>query len=352
METPEWQVVRYRKSRLLSKRVPSERKPIFARDKDGGSVVLVRFDPTSSSSTSPVKRQEVESFDVEEPDSVSYPETWKASLTRVVGGSCKQKKELFLKLRKAEDKVRQSPFFHCFVEQLQQLPHGLFACSLPPHPCSADGFQEANSTSAAVRNRQTEGCVAHSQTGPQCDALGLPPVFNQRLQLVVYGIGSIQESEVSRCQMSLALLLKELSLASVVSPKVYDPVLTPIECAVLEHLGFTPLEHNENGKMCFAAPTLFYMPHCEAGLYEHVIKSNMPLVMSGQAVILGNSFRSYQDRWSLAFGANKSGRPDLLLEFAEILEEHPVDSRSFPVEAAFNDTSWHYFQPSCEDAGT
>ncbi|CAI5987655.1 unnamed protein product [Closterium sp. NIES-64] len=258
------------------------------------------------------------------------------------------------------------------------------------------------------------------------------------VEVVVYGVGSIAHSPVARCQMALGLLLahalqEDLSPllqppcpplssppppapsthshrtspptqpappASPPSPVpqphgaiphacarpprvrvgVFDPVLSPAELSALALLGVHCLPSNEEGRRTVVVPTLFYMPHCEAFLYNNVLEANAsalgfspnpptsPLLlgespaelppsptpaaaaavddacagsMAGCApvVILGNSFASYEERWSV--GAQPSTpRPTTLLQAVQrgVVEEVPVDAAAFPLISAFNDT--------------
>jgi hypothetical protein len=161
------------------------------------------------------------------------------------------------------------------------------------------------------------------------------------VEIVVLGIGSILDSEVSRCQMALALLMKE-RFSCIGEILVYDPVLSAVECGFLTNLGCTPIVRDEEGRRRGSGPTLFYMPHCGASLYNSVLEENLDPWRLGWISILGNSFQRYQDSWSV-FPKPKHARPDCLLGIQPHVTEHPVNAASFPCLSAFNDMSWHLF---------
>lgn len=164
------------------------------------------------------------------------------------------------------------------------------------------------------------------------------------IDLVVFGVGSIADSEVSRCQIALAMLLKQKYESLFNKVLVYDPVLSDLEFRVLTTLGCAPICHDENGSRRVHVPTVFYMPHCEVGLYNNVLLANLePWSCLSQVLILGNSFHKYQERWSV-FPQPMSPRPDCLLELQKKhVKEYIVDPVNFPLGSAFNDMSWHFF---------
>eukprot|EP00850_Spirogloea_muscicola_P023491 SM000361S13810 [mRNA] locus=s361:7494:10255:- [translate_table: standard] len=244
-------------------------------------------------------------------------------------------------------KVEASAFFQSFRDQVANLD---IAGRLKVPPADFDGAGN-EATSGA---RFAEGDVS------QADAAGPPPVGGRAasMDLVVYGIGSLEHSEVARCQLGLAgLLAKQLQAALPVW--VYDPVLTALERTAMQCLGCECLPHNEEGLRRAERPTVFYMPHCEVELYENVLLANAGSGLLGQVAILGNSFGHYHLRQALPFPlyahfqshfgtvieflwsavpCPNTARPDLLLKLAQSsTHEHPVQDGNFPLISAFND---------------
>lgn len=129
-------------------------------------------------------------------------------------------------------------------------------------------------------------------------------------QLVVYGLGSPEDSRVSRhqvrrcallqlrprlfvanaarpcahgprrgcppgtvclsLQLALVLLLRRLLPGLTAAPALYDPAFTPLDAQLLAALGLALIPLNEQGRRPAAAPTLFYLPHCEVRGTRHV----------------------------------------------------------------------------------
>ncbi|KAL3530287.1 hypothetical protein ACH5RR_009609 [Cinchona calisaya] len=48
------------------------------------------------------------------------------------------------------------------------------------------------------------------------------------------------------------------------------------------------------GRRQASRPTLFFMPHCEGGLYDNLLQANWGISMLNQIVLFGNSFEAYE----------------------------------------------------------
>ncbi|KAI6675971.1 hypothetical protein NL676_036767 [Syzygium grande] len=114
------------------------------------------------------------------------------------------------------------------------------------------------------------------------------------MQVVVYGIGSIDSYETPRLQLSLLLLMKR-KFSWMGGIEVFDPILSATESQVLHALGCSVLSVNEQGRRCALKPTLFYMPHCEAELYDNLLHANQEAATLKNVVLLGNSFETYEE---------------------------------------------------------
>ena len=51
------------------------------------------------------------------------------------------------------------------------------------------------------------------------------------------------------------------------------------------------LDADEQGRRVAAAPTLFYLPHCEAELCDHLLAANAAARALRRIAVLGNCFR-------------------------------------------------------------
>ncbi len=173
--------------------------------------------------------------------------------------------------------------------------------------------------------------------------------------LVVFGLGSLEApGAVVLHQAALTLLLAAAFAASLSSrPEAFDPVATPLDRAVLEHLGVAALTLDEGGRRVARSKTLFWMPHCDAELTDALVEANLEVGMLHNVAILGNSFEAVAERWA-AGGAAPAGRrrPGALLaaRAAGRVAERRVPEAGAPT-GAFNDLALHTFGRGDSSAG-
>ncbi|KAG8066989.1 hypothetical protein GUJ93_ZPchr0005g15927 [Zizania palustris] len=170
-------------------------------------------------------------------------------------------------------------------------------------------------------------------------------------RLSLLGVGSFDQSPSSRLQLALAALLRRDLLLpnSSATADLFDPVLSAAECAAARALGFSVPDINDGCRRRADEPTLFYMPHCEASLYDALLAANSePPSQLRRVCVLGNSFR----RYAIQAEENRSGpaakAKHVLAAERLVLEERfdetgGVDDDDVFVRA-FNETSWHFFE--------
>nr|XP_043612603.1 protein SENSITIVITY TO RED LIGHT REDUCED 1-like [Erigeron canadensis] len=163
-----------------------------------------------------------------------------------------------------------------------------------------------------------------------------------KLKMVIYGIGSIESFESPRLQLSLAILMKR-KLDWIGDMEVFDPVISLTESKVMEHLGCSVLSVNEQGRRQAVNPILFFMPHCEAELYDNLLKTNWRYDNLNKIILFGNSFEKYEQHGSML------GNPALLDSRKHILaiqpftKEFEICTVSDDYYRAFQGSSWHFF---------
>ncbi|CAM0957960.1 unnamed protein product [Alopecurus aequalis] len=167
--------------------------------------------------------------------------------------------------------------------------------------------------------------------------------------LSLLGVGSFESSPAARLQLALAALLRRDLLPDASAPAdLFDPVLSAVECAAAVALGFAVPSVNDGCRRRAGEPTLFYMPHCEALLYDALLAANWePRAQLRGVCVLGNSFR----RYALQAEENRSGpaaKAKLVLEAEQFAWEERVDEAGDMEDEdgfarAFNETSWHFF---------
>ncbi|KAF5190185.1 Sensitivity to red light reduced [Thalictrum thalictroides] len=163
-----------------------------------------------------------------------------------------------------------------------------------------------------------------------------------KMQMVIYGIGSVESYETPRLQLSLAILIKK-NFNWIGDIEVFDPVLSKTEIKVLEAWGCSVLMVNEQGRRQVLKPTLFFMPHCEAVLYDNLLQANWRAEHLNQVVLFGNSFDKYEQHMSEFKNSAIVDSAKFILGVRKFTVEVAIDIISEDFFRAFHDSSWHFF---------
>jgi hypothetical protein len=166
------------------------------------------------------------------------------------------------------------------------------------------------------------------------------------MPMVIYGIGSIESYETPRFQLSLAILMKR-KFCWIGDIEVFDPILSATESRVLESLGCSVLSVNEQGRRRATKPMLFYMPHCEAGLYNNLLQANWELELLNHIVLFGNSFEMYEFFSEIKNSIVVESTMHVLAA-RKFANEYVIKTASDDYFAAFHDSSWHFFSPALD----
>ncbi|ESQ42398.1 hypothetical protein EUTSA_v10014282mg [Eutrema salsugineum] len=166
-----------------------------------------------------------------------------------------------------------------------------------------------------------------------------------RLQVVMYGIGSIESYESPRFQLSIAILMKK-EFDWIGNIEVFDPVLSATESSVLQSLGCTVLSMNEQARREALKPTLFFMPHCEANLYNNLLQANWRVDRLSRIALFGNSFQMYEEQVTLDPEVIRATKR--IIAARSITSEFAIETVSDDYFAAFHDSSWHFFSPGID----
>lgn len=168
-----------------------------------------------------------------------------------------------------------------------------------------------------------------------------------KLQMVIYGIGSIESYEPPRLQLSLAILMKR-KFSWIGDIEVFDPVLSAADSRVLEALGCSVLSVNEEGRRQALKPTLFFMPHCEAELYNNLLQANWRVDLLNRIVLFGNSFETYEQHIVYCRNSSIINSARHVIAVRKCSDEFRIKTMSDEYFAAFHDSSWHFFSPDLE----
>ncbi|CAN8301279.1 unnamed protein product [Cochlearia groenlandica] len=169
-----------------------------------------------------------------------------------------------------------------------------------------------------------------------------------QLQMVMYGIGSIEFYESPRFQLSVAILMKREFDWVGDDIQVFDPVLSATEASFIESLGCDVLSVNEQARREALKPTLFFMPHCEANLYYNLLQANWRMDRLSRIVLFGNSFQMYEEQVTLDPEVIRATKR--IIAARRIAREFAVETVSDDYFAAFHDSSWHFFSSSGVDS--
>lgn len=173
--------------------------------------------------------------------------------------------------------------------------------------------------------------------------LGSDPKMN----MVIYGIGSIESYGAPRLQLSLAILMKR-GLEWIGDVEVFDPVLSATETSVVESLGCSVISVNEQGRRQALKPTLFFMPHCEAVLYHNLLEANWNLDLLRNMALFGNSFEAYAHHADVIKDYVASDYTRRVLAARSFTCEFRIDTGPDDHCRAFHESSWHFFSPEHE----
>ncbi|KAL4425368.1 hypothetical protein ABPG75_009384 [Micractinium tetrahymenae] len=138
---------------------------------------------------------------------------------------------------------------------------------------------------------------------PQCAASCLQ-------RMVIYGLGSLEQPGAVHIRYQLAAARLLAALLPLAAPAIaFDPVFSALDKVVLAHCSIQVIPRNERGRRIAAAPTLFFMPHCEAALTDALLAANLAAGTLHNVVVLGNRFSGYQASWALRHHARQQQQP-------------------------------------------
>ncbi|KAK3843364.1 MAG: SRR1-domain-containing protein [Linnemannia gamsii] len=162
---------------------------------------------------------------------------------------------------------------------------------------------------------------------------------SEYVDMICYGIGSIELSRNAQFQLAMAVCLKEiLQLSGTVS--IFDPVMTNYDCQLMKHLGIKVLIGDGQSRKPVEVKTLYYMPHCPKGLYSLILETNWSRKCLGNLAILGNRFTMYDESPSFRQVAKQA---PFILPGLSVARISLLPSVKFEDNTVFNDLGFHCF---------
>lgn len=190
------------------------------------------------------------------------------------------------------------------------------------------------------------------------------PKDSYRVDVYCYGLGNYSTCPVSRFQLSLLLsLIEHPSFRSRVgSVKFFDPVFTSNEKKYLaSRRNTTVLSTNNQCCQNVGAPssdqpnrfTLFYMPHCDASLFNNLLWANWSVEELRNIIIFGNSFKYIVNHQCVSERIARK-RYKYLFEISKNsnFHENVIRNNLFIRNDCFNDLSIHYLVIQEHDSHT
>jgi hypothetical protein len=168
------------------------------------------------------------------------------------------------------------------------------------------------------------------------------------LNIVSYGLGSLDHNLNSRYQFALLLLIiDELKLNLKIDLcHFYDPIFNLNDKYLIENLfDFNIMDNNNEAKCCINEKlTLFYMPHVGKPLYNNLLFSNWTVSNLNKLYLIGNSFDFIN---TMTLNEDLVNYYKYIRHSLSFINEVKLCSKCQFTDA-FSDLSLHKFKP-CED---
>ena len=110
---------------------------------------------------------------------------------------------------------------------------------------------------------------------------------SSRMQMAIYGLGSIEYMNVSQYQLVLAILLKRDFYHWIGGVEVF---------ALAIFLGCSILTVNEHWKRQVEKPTLFYLPYLDKDIMGNLLEANWWPERLNKMVVLANSLEALSEQ--------------------------------------------------------
>ncbi|KAG0460499.1 hypothetical protein HPP92_020796 [Vanilla planifolia] len=97
---------------------------------------------------------------------------------------------------------------------------------------------------------------------------------HKSLNLVIYGLGSLEVMYTSQFDLAFALLLKEESILPIEAIEVFDPYVSSREIRVLMDLGVRVVTVDDRCRRRVDRPTIFFAPRSDFWLVGNILEAN------------------------------------------------------------------------------
>lgn len=228
------------------------------------------------------------------------------------------------------------------------------------------GSEEADDAALAAVGRRVEAAMAEVRQSPFYAGL-LRALRSQQpvASILCLGVGNFASSYSARCQMALALLLRDALLVDGAEAcaadccgggdsggggtlHVYDPLLDAVELRYVRTArGCALRPANEAGRVAVGGRCLCLLLHCPRALYSNLLAANWGPARLPDVIVLGNSFAALADSIRPAERASTAGWCRVT-RVAHLASETPCEALAGAAHAAdfdhaFASSSLHSF---------
>ncbi|XP_060185532.1 protein SENSITIVITY TO RED LIGHT REDUCED 1-like [Lycium barbarum] len=165
---------------------------------------------------------------------------------------------------------------------------------------------------------------------------------HSHVQVVIYGLGSLEYSFHSQFQLAVVLLLKRDFPNWIGNIEIYDPGMSPADIIVFKELGLEVLTIDENCKRRAQIPTIFYMPNLYYYLIGNLLGANWSSSCLNQIFLLTNSFRDTLTNLPQCCRIVETRlRLERILDFTTEIGIKTSDNQMY--HNLFSGFAWHFF---------
>ncbi|KAH7679980.1 Ribonuclease H-like protein [Dioscorea alata] len=116
----------------------------------------------------------------------------------------------------------------------------------------------------------------------------------EQIQMIIYGLGSLEYSFASQYQFALALLMREdIDMLRIGQITVFDPLITPSDANLIRSFGCNVFSVNEFGRRRVEKPTFFFLPFVAFNLIANLLEMNWVPSKLENLIILGTSMHAW-----------------------------------------------------------
>lgn len=151
--------------------------------------------------------------------------------------------------------------------------------------------------------------------------------------IVCYGLGSMTTgycTQSSRYQLALLLAIIDYVCLPC---RIYDPVFTGPDLALLDHFHVETLKTNDNGKNRISEKTLFFMPRCPFELFNNLLWANWRCLQ--HLVLLGNDLSMLEDQMTKKEFVE---RLRFIHRALPLCTRHPINVGNSPLDTILNNS--------------